>query len=87
MTFDDIENLIESAWGHEEILREVETRHGMTREKALRWLEDICGEYCSGCDDDMVSHREACNIIEWVQRVRSAPPLNGIGLIAEEVAR
>lgn len=40
-TAQDIEDLEDSGWGDEEIVREIEIRRGLTPEESRRWLDMV----------------------------------------------
>ena len=44
--YSDIQSLINSDWGIDEIATEVEIRHNVENEGALIWIRDTCFEAC-----------------------------------------
>lgn len=73
LSWEFIEELIDSAWGNEEILREVEIRFGLERKHALIAIQTICNCYADGAPDALPSHREAANLEAWARRQFVAP--------------
>lgn len=51
-SWEDVEELIESAWTEEEILQEVESRRGLGTADAAVWLRDVCDPYVDGAPDN-----------------------------------
>lgn len=73
LSWDFIEGLIDSAWGNEEILREVEIRFGLERRRALIAIQTVCSGRADGAPDALPSHREAGNLEAWARRQFVAP--------------
>lgn len=83
-TIEDIAELIDSGWGNEEILQEVEIRRGMSRPDAARWLSEQCSEICDGAPDAGAVNREACNISAWAISEASKCAPRGINRVLSD---
>jgi hypothetical protein len=68
-----IYNLIESDWGFDEILREVEIRLGQTTEQALKSLVEIANDIGDGAEDAPFEQREALRMGTWAEIKQSRP--------------